>query len=280
MRYFNTSGPAVADEHYSIPPLDRVDLDEILRLPNRKRYCVLHAPRQTGKTSALLALQDLLNGGTAGDYRCVYVNFERGQTAREDVLRGMQAILDVIARRAESALGDNFVRKTWSQILDKSGPDGALGDVLQQWAEASPRPLVLLIDEADALVGDTFLAVLSQLRSNYDLRPKSFPHSIVLCGVPGVRDYSVHSRSEDRTIAGGSAFNINAKSLRLRDFTWDEVAALLNQHTTETGQRFEAEAHELVWSESRGQPWLVNALCDQACDEAETATAPYPRTTS
>ena len=206
----------------------------------------------------------MLNGGTAGDYGCAYVNFERGQTAREDVLRGMQAILNVIARRAESALGDNFVRKTWSQTLDESGPDGALGDVSQQWAEASPRPLVLLIDEVDALVGETFLAVLRQLRSSYDLRPKSFPHSIVLCGKRDMRDYRVHSRSVDRTIAGGSAFNINAKSLRLRAFTWDEVAALLNQNTTETGQRFDAEAHELVWSESRGQPWLVNALCDEA----------------
>lgn len=67
MRKFNTEGPVVADEHYCIPPLERVDLDEILGLIRDKRYFVLHAPRQTGKTSTLLALRDLLNSGVEGD---------------------------------------------------------------------------------------------------------------------------------------------------------------------------------------------------------------------
>ena len=47
---------------------------------------------------------------------------------------------------------------------------------------ADSRPLVLLIDEIDALVGDTLLAVLRQLRTGYVDRPARFPHSIVLCG--------------------------------------------------------------------------------------------------
>ena len=67
MRFFNTSGPVVAADHYCVPPLARLDLDEILTLVRQKRYFVLHAPRQTGKTSALLALRDLLNGGAVGE---------------------------------------------------------------------------------------------------------------------------------------------------------------------------------------------------------------------
>ncbi|MCE2541543.1 MAG: ATP-binding protein, partial [Acidobacteria bacterium] len=84
VRFFNTEGPVRADDHYCIPPLERIDLEEVLDLVRSKKYFVLHAPRQTGKTSALLALRDLLNGGAAGDYRCVYANFEVGQAARED----------------------------------------------------------------------------------------------------------------------------------------------------------------------------------------------------
>ena len=61
MRSFNTEGPVRLDDHYAIPPLERVDLEELLGLIRAKRYFVLHAPRQTGKTSALLALRDLLN---------------------------------------------------------------------------------------------------------------------------------------------------------------------------------------------------------------------------
>ena len=48
----------------------------------------------------------------------------------------------------------------------------------------------------DALVGDTLLSVLRQLRSGYDLRPEGFPHSVLLCGVRDVRDYRIRSGSE------------------------------------------------------------------------------------
>ena len=51
MRFFNTSGPVVPADHYCIPPLERMDLDDTCQLVRNKRYFVLHAPRQTGKTS-------------------------------------------------------------------------------------------------------------------------------------------------------------------------------------------------------------------------------------
>ena len=65
-RFFNTAGPVVAGKHYCIPPLERLDLRDVLDLIRTERYFVLHAPRQTGKTSALLALRDLLNSGWRG----------------------------------------------------------------------------------------------------------------------------------------------------------------------------------------------------------------------
>ena len=257
----------VQQDHYSVPPLERLDLDDILGLIREKKYFVLHAPRQTGKTSALLALQDLLNSGTEGPFRCVYANVEGGQVSRDDVHEGMRSILSELATSARSALQDEFVRQIWRDCLDEAGPLGALGLVLHEWAHADPRPLVLLIDEIDALTGDTLLSVLRQLRTGYPRRPNGFPQSIVLCGVRDVRDYHIHSGSGNETISGGSAFNIKAESLRLGDFARSEVAALLTQHTEETGQAFRPEALERVWSQTRGQPWLVNALCYQACLE-------------
>ena len=267
MRFFNTEGPVVAEDHYHVPPLDRLDLDELLLLVERKKYFVLHAPRQTGKTSALLALQALLNSGSAGDYRCVYVNVEPAQAAREDVAEAMRAILDELAIGARLALNDPFPRETWPQALDRAGPYGALRGVLGAWAEADPRPLVLLIDEIDTLIGDTLLSVLRQLRAGYAQRPRSFPQCVVLCGVRDVRDYRIHSSTGKALVAGGSAFNVKAKSLRLGDFSRDEALSLLAQHTGETGQVFTPEALDTVWEQSRGQPWLVNALAWEACFE-------------
>ena len=263
-RFFNTSGPVVPEDHYSIPPLDRLDLDELLRLIRDNRYFVLHAPRQTGKTSALLALRDLLN--ERGAHRCVYVNVEPAHTARGDVGAGIRTVLTEISERA-LMLGDGFLDGNWERALERAGPHGALRQALARWCLNDSRPVVLLIDEIDTLVGDTLISVLRQLRGGYDMRPVAFPQSVVLCGVRDVRDYPIRSESEGGTVTGGSAFNIKAKSLRLGDFDEADMRALLGQHTAETGQQFTEAALTAVWHQSQGQPWLVNALADQACFE-------------
>ena len=263
MRFFNTEGPVRPDDHYAIQPLDRMDVDELLGLIRAKRYFVLHAPRQTGKTSALIALRDLLNSGEAGDFRCVHTNVEVGQVARDDTARGIRAILSRLAMRAR-LLGDHFPHESWLDVLEASGPDDALGDLLSNWCVANPTPLVLLVDEIDSLVGDTLLSVLRQLRAGYEQRPEGFPQSVVLCGVRDIRDYRIRS-STGEVIAGGSPFNVAAKSLRMGDFTEAETRALMAQHTEETGQRFSEAAVDSVWTQTCGQPWLVNALCAGAC---------------
>ncbi len=262
-RFFNTAGPIVPADHYHIPPLERLDLDDVLALIEQKKYFVLHAPRQTGKTSALLALMEELNG--SGWYRCVYVNVEIGQSAREDVGAAMQAILSELASRAERLLGEQVVKEVWREVRDEAGPHGVLQAVLSRWAAADERPLVLLIDEIDALIGDTLLAVLRQLRAGYPDRPQHYPQSVILCGVRDVRDYRIHSTAENALIAGGSAFNIRAESLRLGDFSAADVQALLAQHTAATGQAFTEDALNEVWQLTQGQPWLVNALAYEAC---------------
>ena len=265
VRKFNTTGPIVPSKHYNVPPLDRVDLDSVLSLIHDEKYFILHAPRQTGKTSILLALRDRLNSGIEGPYRCVYVNVESGQAAGEDVGRAMRTILGRLATFARLALADDFVGSIREEVLEGFGPDGALEEVLIRWASADARPLVLLIDEVDALVGDTLLSVLLQLRSSYPLRPTSFPQSVVLCGVRDLRDYRIPSGSKSCAITYGGAFNISARSLRLGDFTRHEVQLLLGQHTAESGQQFLSEAIHCVWTQTQGQPWLVNALCERAC---------------
>ncbi len=265
MRFFNTEGEVIPEEHYCIPPLDRVDLDEILTLIDRKKYFILHAPRQTGKTSVLAALADHLN--TTGRFRCVYVNVEEGQAARQNVAVGIQTVLDAIAEAAEMTTSEQIVEEIWPSVLARSGPHRALRRVLAQWSAAAEKPLVLFLDEIDALIGDTLITVLRQLRSGYRNRPRRFPQSVVLCGVRDVRDYRIFSAEKGFQITGGSAFNIKAKSLRLGDFREDEVRSLLLQHTDETGQAFETGAISTVWELTQGQPWLVNALAYEACFE-------------
>ena len=272
MRKFNLEGPVEAQRHYCIPPLDRIQLGEMLELIADRRYFVLHAPRQTGKTSTLLALQDRLNAER--QYRCLYVNVEGGQAAKEDTARAMQTILGELGTRARIVLQDGFVEQSMETLTAKYGPDACLAECLTRWAERATRPLVLLVDEIDALVGDTLISVLRQLRARYDLRPQHFPQSVILCGVRDVRDYQIYSSREGANVQGGSAFNIKAESLRLGDFSADEVRALLAQHTAEREQAFDLAAVERLWELTCGQPWLVNALAYEACFRAGPSPDP------
>ena len=263
MRFFNTEGPNVAEDHYSLPPLERWNLEDILTLIDQKKYFLLHAPRQTGKTTCLLALADYLN--REGRYRAVYANIEAAQAARERVEVGMAAVVQTIANGARWSLQDENAQTLARQVLQEQAALVALEGFLTRWCEASPLPVVLLLDEVDALIGDTLISLLRQLRAGYPKRPTQFPQTVILCGVRDLRDYRIHASSEKTAITGGSAFNIKAESLRLGDFNAAEVRALLQQHTVETGQIFTPEALEAVWTLTLGQPWLTNALAYEAC---------------
>ncbi|MBK5963294.1 hypothetical protein CCR95_04095 [Thiocystis minor] len=265
MRFFNTEGPNRPEDHYSLPPLSRWDLDAILTLIDQKKYFLLHAPRQTGKTTCLLALMARLN--QEGRYRAVYANLETAQTTREDVARGMRTVCGAIAAAARLYLGEDRLQDWAKAAWEARGADGMLNGLLETWSLNSSTPLVLLLDEVDALIGDTLISLLRQLRAGYPQRPGAFPQTVILCGVRDLRDYRIHARSESAPITGGSAFNIKAKSLRLGDFDADEVRTLLLEHTQETGQPFSPEALERVWTLTQGQPWLVNALAYRACFE-------------
>ena len=263
MRYFNTAGPVRCEKHYCLSPLERFNLEEILELLDAEKYFVLHAPRQTGKTSCLLALQEYLN--QKGDYKALYVNVEIAQGAREDVYGAIKAIMYEISYQWRMTFKDEYILENYKDILEKAGEYAAFKSLLNFLSEYSDRPVILMLDEIDSLIGDTLISVLRQLRAGYTSRPEGFPQSIILCGVRDVRDYRIHSSKEKAIITGGSAFNIKAESLNLGDFNKREIEILYNQHTEETGQEFEHGVIDYVWELTEGQPWLTNALGYVAC---------------
>ncbi len=262
MKFFNTAGPNQADIHYTLNPLSRWNLDEILALIEARKYFILHAPRQTGKTSCMLSLMKYLN--KEGRYRALYVNVEGAQAAREDVFKAVQGILSRTADCEKNYWNTNTLEMEREAILKKGEMDAITG-AFSLLSKKSDKPVVLFIDEIDALIGDTLISVLRQIRSGYADRPESFPQSIVLCGVRDVRDYRIHSSKTQEIITGGSAFNIKAESLLLGNFTKEEIASLYAEHTKETGQTFEDGILDLAWDYTGGQPWLVNALAYEAC---------------
>jgi len=231
-------------------------LPQVRSLIDKQLYFVLHAPRQTGKTTALLTLaQELTAEGT---YTAVLVSMERGEPFEDDPGTAEAAILSDWRDAAVWQLPQEFVPPSWPDDV----PGSRIGAALRAWVETSPRPLVIFLDEIDALQNDTLISVLRQLRSGYSRRPQAFPWSLALIGLRDVRDYKVASGGSDR-LHTSSPFNIKAESITLRNFTADEVAALYQQHTDETGQPFTPDATARAFHLTQGQPWLVNALARQ-----------------
>jgi len=226
-------------------------MPELRHLIDQEEYFVVHAPRQIGKTTALMALAAELTA--AGKHAAVLVTAEQGQGM--DLEDAEPPVLGEWASAAKD-LPPSLRLPAW--------PDAPPGDriraALEAWAEHCPRPLVVFIDEIDALRGATLISVLRQLRAGFRHRPARFPSTVALIGLRDVRDYEIHDDALRPQLGTASPFNIKVESLTLRNFTHDEVAELYAQHTDDTGQVFEPAAVDRAHALSDGQPWLVNAM--------------------
>jgi type II secretory pathway predicted ATPase ExeA len=235
------------------------DLEELIQ---QRSYFVVHAPRQTGKTTAMLALAQQLTA--TGSYAAVVVSAEVGSAFNHDPGAAELAILgtwyDTISIRLPNELQPP-VRQG-----QKQEPGQRIRAFLQTWAQFSPRPLVLFIDEIDSLQDQTLISVLRQLRDGFPNRPENFPSSVGLIGLRDVRDYKVASGGSDR-LNTSSPFNIKVSSITLRNFNAAEVQELYEQHTEETGQLFTSEATAAAFDLTQGQPWLVNALAKEVVEK-------------
>ena len=253
MRFFNTAGPCDPRFHYMLPAAER--LPEGPELVAEGAYFVVHAPRQTGKSTTLRALAKELTA--QGQYAVLHFSCETGEVAGDDYAEAQRAVLESMRRWAAVDLPSDLQPPApWPA----AGETQLLAAGLHAWARACPRPLVLFFDEIDALRGKSLITVLRQLRDIYAMRPDAAPWSVALCGLRDVRDYRAAAGGDPERAGTSSPFNIKTESLRLGDFTPEEVAALYSQRTVETGQAFEDEAVARAFALTRGQPWLVNAL--------------------
>ncbi len=259
MRKFNTAGVCLVGRHYMIEPESR--LPEARGLIDQRGYFVVHAPRQTGKTTTLRALAQALTA--EGRYAALHFTCEVGEPFSNDVAAAERVVCKAMINTAVEMLPAEL----HPPPLQGDEPGLLLSTNLTAWAQACPKPLVLIFDEIDALRGDSLKTVLRQLKAGYGDRPTAFPASVVLCGLRDVRDYKAQSGGDPSRFGSASPFNIKLKSLRMGDFDEAELRLLYGQHTEETGQPFTEEALEHAWALSFGQPWLVNALAREVTQE-------------
>ncbi|MCP4348156.1 MAG: hypothetical protein GY795_21855, partial [Desulfobacterales bacterium] len=130
------------------------------------------------------------------------------------------------------------------------------------------KPLILILDEFDALAEDAIAGIVGVFRNIYNNRRKSpapshekeyLLHGVGLIGV--------------RTVLGvenvkGSPFNVQ-RSMHIRNLTSEETDSMFKWYEKESGQKVEQEVTDRVFYETRGQPGLVSwfgELLTEGCE--------------
>ncbi|GHV12457.1 hypothetical protein AGMMS49938_05040 [Fibrobacterales bacterium] len=251
VRFFNTTGPCNPNDHYMLPPEERLVGAQLSRYIGDKLYWVLHAPRQTGKTTFLQNWARKLNA--SGEVVACYVSVEECQGVSETE-KAMPAICNAIRNSAES-FGVSI------PPFPENDPHTMLSGILTDWAKlVVPKPLIVLFDEVDVLQDDALVSFLRQLRKGFATRGTgTYPISVALVGMRDLKDYIVRAK-DGKQVNPGSPFNVKSDSVSLSNFTKENIKRLFAERTTETGQQIEQAALDYVWEQSRGQPWIVNNL--------------------
>ncbi|MDR0392373.1 MAG: hypothetical protein LBH59_10735, partial [Planctomycetaceae bacterium] len=255
LRFFNNTGPCNPEKHYMLPPEDRLVGSQLSRYIEDELYWVLHAPRQTGKTTFLQSWAREIN--TSGKAVACYVTVERCDRVAQAEL-AIPAICNAILDGAQKGDVPAPTREDNDHI-------SMLGNVLSNWSRlVAPKPLIVLFDEVDVLVDETMVSFLRQLRGGFAERGVGkFPISIALVGMRDLKDYIIRAK-DGKPVNPGSPFNIKADSATLSNFSKNDVDKLFAQRTEETGQQITRDALDYVYEQSKGQPWIVNSLFARA----------------
>jgi hypothetical protein len=227
-RYFNTSGPNIPMEHYTLKREELIEKG--LDLVQKKRYFTIWAPRQSGKSTYFRMLAKKI--GTMG-YMVLHTNLENFQNASEQVFLEF--------------LGNEFKRKLDIRISTTSPTFPWFYD---QLLEIKDRKIVLIIDEIEGLNEKIFGQFLHTLRNLYHSRDEHCIKSLLLVGVSNIIGVVQDN---------ASPFNIT-DNLEVPYFTDAETHKLLHMHEEETGQWFDNQVKEKIAAITGNQPGLVNGF--------------------
>ncbi len=245
MRKFSSYGPVDKDLHYYAPRKELIDnawTQLIGEYPDKGgHYITVWAPRQTGKT--WLMQQILWRLQKDEGFLVLKINLEH-----------LKRVKDV----------DSIVKSIADEIIDCLEIENASVNRLDEFhtlflKSAIDRPLILIMDEFDALIEEAISGIAGVFRNIYihrrdDASPshekKYLLHGVALIGV--------------RSVLGienvkGSPFNVQ-RGLHIPELTFDEVEGMFKWYEKESGQKIEQDVIERLFIETRGQPGLISWL--------------------
>jgi len=217
---------------------------------------VIHAPRQTGKTTLIKALVNYYNA--EGNYYALYCSLESVQVFTEED----RGIPEILSNLNKTMMFSRLPKKEiFGTDLNEASTSTLINIALSKYCSELDKPLIIFFDEIDGLQNGTLITFLRQLRDGYVARPEiPFVHSVALVGMRNIRDYKSKIRDNQETLGSASPFNIITEALTIKNFSITEIKELYAQHTQVTGQIFDEDVVDKIFEQTDGQPWLVNAI--------------------
>ena len=234
MREFNTSGPNIPAEHYTIIRTGLIK--QGIKLVEKAKYFTIWAPRQTGKSTYFRQLAESLN---RLDFKVIHFNVESYLDATKEIF------LEITAEHFEQQAGI------------KLAPVKTFTEFEKEIRNNLKNRCVMILDEIEGLNPEIFGQFLHTIRNLYHSRDTHCLKSVILVGVSNIVGIVQDN---------ASPFNI-ADNLNVPYFTEKEVFDLLHQHEEETGQLFEEKVKAKIFQITAGQPGLVNGFAKKLVDD-------------
>lgn len=265
MRYFNTEGICIPEEHYMVRLDDRLKKIKQLYV-DRGKYFVINRGRQYGKTTTLHALEIYLKK----EYLVFSLDFQMLSTADfKDEQTFAAAFIgqmeNVFSRKQR--LRENVGAETFGHLSTlKDQRSLSLNDLfkeLSRLCETAAKPVVLMIDEVDSASNNqVFIDFLAQLRGYY-LHRQDMPifRSVILAGVYDIKNLKLKLRPDEEH-QYNSPWNIAANFDIAMDFSAGQIAEMLREYEADhqTSMDVPAMADE-IYQYTSGYPYLVSLVC-------------------
>jgi hypothetical protein len=139
-RFFNTTGLCNAEDHYMVDPFRNM-FDNIYDLIASKQYFLIHAPRQTGKTTFLHALAHRLN--KEGNYVSVVCSLESAGYTSISVETANEVFIQSLYLTAEVFLSPDLMPPNPNSY---SSSNILLRNYLTDWSRFLDKTMVLFLD--------------------------------------------------------------------------------------------------------------------------------------
>lgn len=151
MKSFNTTGVCIPPKHYMVDLSGR--LKAIKQLVDDGQYFAISQPRQTGKTTTIVALSDYLKD----EYDVLRLDFQKISSASfETEEKFVQAFSRQVLERGKKLPIPGTVRGQLQEYIGRKENKAVLDELfctLSEWCLTSEKPVVMMIDEVTRLMG-------------------------------------------------------------------------------------------------------------------------------